>query len=271
MSNLRKLLTVAVAIAVIGGLAAFNATFSKGKVDASRVEASEERQEKLELAQAGTTDQGDAAAAEKTATPSKDTSAWPATAPDNFKLKFECSNGDFVLEINKSWAPLGVERFYEICKEGVYDDARFFRVVPGFVVQWGIPADPVLAAQWREATIKDDPVIQTNAPGTITFATSGKHARTTQVFINFGDNVQLDGMGFAPFGKVVEGMEVVKAINAQYREQPQQGLIQSKGNAYLKSEFPALDYIKSVSLITGDAAASKEAPAETPAPAETEQ
>ncbi len=116
-STTRKVVTVAVAIAVIGGLAAFNATFSKGKVDASRVEASAERQEKLKLAQAGTTDQAEAAPSEKPAAPAKDTSSWPATAPDKFKLKFECSNGDFVLEINKSWAPVGVERFYEICRK----------------------------------------------------------------------------------------------------------------------------------------------------------
>lgn len=255
MSNVRKLTTIAVAVAALGGLAAFNALFSQDKVDASRVEASAEREEALKLAQAETAEPAE----DTPAAPAADKSDWPTTAPDKFKLKFECSNGDFVLEIHKDWAPRGVERFYEICRDGVYDEARFFRVVPGFVVQWGIPADPNVAAQWREATIQDDPVVQTNAPGTISFATSGKNSRTTQVFINYGDNRQLDDMGFAPFGKVVEGMEVVKAINAKHREKPQQGLIQAQGNKYLKAAFPDLDYIKSVRLV------KEEGPAESPA------
>ena len=259
MSKLQRIATVALVLAVLGGLAAFNKFFTQEKVEASRIEASAEVEKKSELAQAGAPEA--AAPAEKpadaaTAAPAEDTSKWPATAPDVFKVKFECSNGDFVLEIHKDWAPIGVERFYEVCKEGVYNDARFFRVVPGFVVQWGIPGDPNIGAQWREANIKDDKVIKSNEPGTIVFATSGPNSRTTQLFINYGNNARLDGMGFAPFGKVVEGMDVVKAIYAQYGEEPNQGLIQSKGNAYLKSAFPKMDYIKTVRLVQDAPAAA---------------
>lgn len=253
MSKFQRLGTVALALAVLAGLAAFNKFTAPEKVDASRIEASAERAEKLQLAQADAAKEAPAKPADTApAAPAaavEDTSSWPAEAPDVFKVKFECSNGDFVVEIHKEWAPLGVERFYQICKEGVYNDARFFRVIPGFMVQWGIPGDPNLAAQWREAVIKDDPVIQTNSPGMISFATGGPNTRTTQVFINYGDNARLDGMGFAPFGKVVEGMDVVKAINAKHREDPNQGLIQRKGNEYLKASFPDLDYIKTVRLV----------------------
>lgn len=251
MLHMKKLATVGFALSVVAALAVGGKMLSLEKVDASRTEASAAMAERLQLAQADTAEAPAAPAEEaKPAVAVEDTSKWPTTAPDVFKLKFECSNGDFVLELHKDWAPLGVERFYEICKEGVYNDARFFRVVPGFMVQWGIPADPNLAAQWKEATIKDDPVIQTNSPGMISFATSGPHSRTTQVFINYGDNKRLDGMGFAPFGKVVEGMDVVKAINAQHGERPNQGMIQAKGNEYLKAAFPELDYVKTVRLLT---------------------
>ncbi|MBI1321078.1 MAG: hypothetical protein GC168_19310 [Candidatus Hydrogenedens sp.] len=247
--KMNNLLIVAALAAMIGGVTLINRTMNPGTVDAARMERADEVAERIQMAQAeaGT-----------------DASVWPTTAPDEFKVKFECSMGDFVLEIHKKWAPLGVERFYQILREGIYDDARFFRVVPDFVVQWGIPGDPALAAQWRDATIKDDPVIETNAPGTISFATSGVNSRTTQVFINFGDNANLDAMGFAPFGKVVEGMENVRAITPQYGQQPNQTMIQAKGNEYLKESFPNLDYIKRVTLVQ-DAAPAAEAPAEAPA------
>lgn len=269
MSKVQRIATVVVALAALAGLAGFNRIYATPKVSAERLESQQERAEDLKLAQAGETKEAATAApaAGDAAVKPEDTSAWPAAAPDVYRLKFECSNGDFVVEVTKKWAPLGAERFYQICKEGVYNDARFFRVVPGFVVQWGIPGDPNLAAQWKEATIKDDPVIQTNSAGTITFATSGPNSRTTQVFINFKNNTQLDGMGFAPFGKVVSGMEVVNAINAQYREQPNQGMIQAKGNAYLKSAYPKLDYIKTVRLVKEEASAPAEAKPEAAAAA----
>lgn len=165
------------------------------------------------------------------------------------KVEFICSNGTFVIELHEEWAPLGVKRFLELIDQDVFTDARFFRVVPNFVVQWGIPADPNLAAQWKNKRIKDDPVKTTNAKGTITFATSGPNSRTTQMFINFVDNSRLDGMGFSPFGKVIKGMDVVESIFAGYGQGPDQGQVQSRGNAYLKESFPKLDFIRRARIV----------------------
>jgi len=168
--------------------------------------------------------------------------------PDTFKVKFECTNGTFVCEFYKDWAPQGVGRMYELVKSGALDQARFFRVVPNFIVQFGIPGDPQVAAKWRSANIPDDPVTHGNARGTVTFAMAGPNTRTSQLFINLVDNARLDSMGFAAIGKVIEGMEVVDAINPEYGELPDQGRIQRVGNAYLEKEFPRLDYIKSATL-----------------------
>lgn len=181
--------------------------------------------------------------------PKKEDAMWPEEAPDVFKVKFECTNGDFIVECNKEWAPLGAERFYTLVRESFFDDSGFFRVVPNFVVQFGLAADPAITAKWQSQRLKDDPVTQSNLPGYITFATSGPNTRTTQLFINTGSNARLDGMGFAPFGKVIEGMEVVQKINAEYGERPQQGLITREGTAYLRKNFPNLDFIKSVTLV----------------------
>ncbi len=171
-------------------------------------------------------------------------------APDQFKVKFETSAGDFVVEVNRKWAPIGADHFYKAVKADFYKDCRFFRVVPNFMVQWGINGDPAIQAKWRDATIKDEPTVASNQRGYITYAKSGApNSRTTQLFINFKDNSFLDGQGFAPFGRVVEGMEVVDKINAKYGERPNQGAIQAEGNAYLKKNFPDLDYIKSVELV----------------------
>lgn len=169
-------------------------------------------------------------------------------APATYRVIFETTKGKFVVEVNRDWAPLGADRFYNLVKNGFYNDAKFFRVVPNFVVQFGIPADPRVAAAWRTETFEDDPVKESNVKGTITFATAGANSRTTQVFINYADNSRLDRMGFAPFGKVVEGMDVVEAINAEYNERPNQGMIQAQGNAYLEREFPNLDGIKSARI-----------------------
>lgn len=168
------------------------------------------------------------------------------------KVKFECTCGDFVVEINEEWAPNGAARFLELVEMGFYNDARFFRVVTKprpFIIQFGIPGDPDLAAEWRNNTIQDDPVVQGNVEGTLTFATAGPNTRTTQLFINLADNNFLDGQGFSAFGKVVEGMENVRAICDTYGESPNQGHIQAKGNAYLEENFPELDYIKSASVL----------------------
>ncbi len=173
----------------------------------------------------------------------------PEKSPDAYKVKVDTSKGNFTIEVQRKWAPQGADRFYDLVKKEFYSDTRFFRVVPGFVVQWGINGDPEVQKKWRDATIKDDPVVASNAKGWITFATSGPDSRTTQLFINFKDNKFLDNMGFAPFGRVIEGMDVVEKINAEYGQTPDQGAIQSRGNEYLKSKFPPMDFIKSVRLV----------------------
>ena len=176
-------------------------------------------------------------------------------APPVYKAKFDTSKGSFVVEVHRDWAPNGADRFYNLVKNGYFNDARFFRVIEGFMVQFGINGDPKISAVWREANIKDDPVKQSNERGMITFATAGPDTRTTQVFINFGDNAGLDGQGFAPFGKVISGMDVVDSLFAGYGEGspsgrgPNQGIVQSLGNAYLDKAFPKLDYINKATIV----------------------
>ena len=172
-----------------------------------------------------------------------------AKAPATFKARFDTSKGAFVIEVHRDWAPLGADRFYNLVRNGFYDDIRFFRVVPNFMVQFGINGTPPVQAIWRNQAIKDDPVTQSNKRGYVTFATKGPNTRTTQVFINFKDNAFLDSMGFAPFGEVVEGLdEVADKINAEYRERPIQPKIENQGTAYLTAEFPRLDYVKKASV-----------------------
>jgi peptidyl-prolyl cis-trans isomerase A (cyclophilin A) len=170
------------------------------------------------------------------------------TAPATFRANFETSVGPFVVEVTRAWAPNGADRFYNLVKHGYFNGARFFRVIPNFMVQFGIHGDPKLNSVWRDANIPDDPVTQSNKRGFITFATRGPNTRTTQLFINYKDNAGLDAQGFAPFGQVVSGMDVVDKINAAHRETPDQGLIQSHGNAYLTKAFPTLDSIKSATI-----------------------
>ena len=172
-----------------------------------------------------------------------------AAVPETFRVKFETSCGDFVVEVQRKWAPKGADRFHELVTAGYYDECRFFRVVPDFVVQWGMNGDPAVYAKWKDNEITDDPVVQSNLSGFVTFATKGETTRTCQLFINTADNQRLDDLGFAPFGKVVEGMDVVKKINAEYGQKPNQLLIQEQGNEYLKSKFPNLDYIKKASVV----------------------
>ena len=178
------------------------------------------------------------------------------TAPAIFRARFTTTQGDFVIEINRSWAPRGADRFYNLVKNGFFDDASFFRVVPGFIVQFGIPAKPLVSSVWSNATIKDDPTKHSNLKGTLTFATAGPNLRTTQLFINLADNRNLDGMGFAPLGNVVQGMEVVKRLYGGYGEGapegrgPGQNLIRREGKAYLDKLFPKLDSIKTATIAT---------------------
>jgi peptidyl-prolyl cis-trans isomerase A (cyclophilin A) len=175
-------------------------------------------------------------------------------APATFKARFDTTKGAFVIEVTRAWAPKGADRFYNLVKNGFYDNARFFRVVSGFMVQFGINGDPGIMARWRGAQISDDPVSQSNTRGMITFAMAGPNTRTSQVFINFGDNSQLDKMGFAPFGRIVSGMNDVDSINAEYGEGaprgrgPDQSRIQNEGNAYLAKDFPRLDYIRKATI-----------------------
>ena len=175
-------------------------------------------------------------------------------APATYKVKFDTTKGVFVVEVTRAWAPRGADRFYNLVKNGFYDNVRFFRVISGFMVQFGINGDPAIMSQWRSAQIPDDPVTQSNTRGMITFATAGPNTRTSQVFINFADNARLDQSGFAPFGKVVSGMNFVDALNAEYGEGaprgrgPDQSRLQSEGNAYLAKDFPRMDYIKKATI-----------------------
>ncbi|KAL7574523.1 hypothetical protein ACA910_015879 [Epithemia clementina (nom. ined.)] len=157
------------------------------------------------------------------------------------------SYGRVIIETRPDWAPLGVAHFHELVKDGFYDQCRFFRVVPNFVVQFGIAADPAVQQKWRDkqrqVKLMDDPVERSNQRGTVTYATSGKNTRNTQLFINKGDNAYLDKEGFAPFAQVVEGMEYVDRINPKYREKPSQGKIQRRGNEYLNEEYPDLSFV----------------------------
>ncbi|MGO8764696.1 MAG: peptidylprolyl isomerase [Limisphaerales bacterium] len=184
-----------------------------------------------------------------------DPSKLTAKAPDTFQAVFDTTKGKFTITVTRSLAPNGADRFYNLVRSGFFKDIAFFRVIPGFMCQFGIHGDPAVSAKWRDAAITDDPVKGSNTRGTITFATAGPNTRTTQLFINFGDNTSLDGQGFAPFGKVTTGMDVVDKINGEYGEGapggsgPSQGQIQMEGNAYLKQSFPNLDYIKSATIV----------------------
>jgi peptidyl-prolyl cis-trans isomerase A (cyclophilin A) len=177
----------------------------------------------------------------------KNPAALKDVAPAEFRAAFDTSAGPFVVLVHRSWAPKGADRFYNLVKYGFFDNCRFFRVLPNFMAQFGINGDPAIQARWRNVNLQDDPVTQSNRRGTITFATAGPNSRTTQVFINFKNNAGLDG-GFAPFGEVVSGMEAVDKINAEYKEQPEQELIQRQGNAYLTKQFPRLDYVKKATI-----------------------
>ena len=169
-------------------------------------------------------------------------------APDTFKVRFDASVGPFVVEVHRAWAPNAADHFYTLVKNNFYNEARFFRVVPNFMVQFGIAGDPAVQAKYR-TSIKDDPVKESNKKGYVTFAqTSAPNSRSTQIFINFKDNAFLDSQRFAPFGQVVSGMENVEKITSQYGEKPNQGSIQSDGNKYLNAEFPKLDYVKTASI-----------------------
>ena len=173
-------------------------------------------------------------------------------APANFKVRLETSKGPIVIELHRDWSPNGVDRFHQLVQEGYYDDVRFFRVVPGFVVQFGMHGDPATNAKWVAQPLTDDPVKQSNRRGTVTFAKTGMpNSRTTQLFINLQDNSMLDPQGFAPIGEVVEGMSVIERFYSGYADQPtgRQGEIAAEGNAYLNRTFPKLDFVKTAKVV----------------------
>lgn len=185
----------------------------------------------------------------------KNPAALNEKAPATFNVNFDTSAGSFVVTVHRDWAPAGADRFYNLVKSGFYNNVRFFRAIPNFMVQFGIHGDPEVSTAWRTARLPVDKVTQSNKRGFITYAMGGSpDTRTTQVFINFRDNTNLDALGFAPFGEVTSGMDVVDKIFTGYGEGaprgegPEQGRIQSEGNAYLMKSFPKLDYIKSATI-----------------------
>ena len=238
-----KFATFGVVVLIIAGLVVFN-QYQPSRVAPAEAEAAEKAKEDVAKAD-GEEARLIAQAEEK-----------KGAEEGAFQVKFECTNGDFTVEVYPKWAPLGAARFKEAVEAGVYNDAAFFRVLPGFVVQFGIPGTPAEAAKWDKANIKDDKVIESNKKGTLTFATAGPNTRTTQLFINLGDNTNLDSMGFAPFGKVIEGMAVVEKICSDYQQDPDQGRIKDEGNAYLKASFPKMDYIKKATIVAAAAPAA---------------
>jgi peptidyl-prolyl cis-trans isomerase A (cyclophilin A) len=184
----------------------------------------------------------------------KNPASFTEKAPETFKAKFETSKGPFVITVHRAWAPIGADRFYNLVKAGFYDDVRFFRVLDDFMAQVGMNGNPEVQAAWDRSKLKDDPVTQSNKRGFVSFATAGPGTRTTQIFINFRDNSSLDRSGFAPFGEVTSGMDVVDKLYSGYGEGaprgrgPDQTAVRTEGNAYLTKSFPKLDYIKTATI-----------------------
>ena len=177
------------------------------------------------------------------------------TAPEVFRARFETSAGDVLIEVHREWAPLGADRFFNLVKAGFYDDTRIYRVLQGFMAQFGLSGDPYVNAAWKSQYIVDDPVLQTNSRGRVAFAKGGVHTRTVEVFISFKDNPALDDDGFAPFGEVIEGMDVVDSFHAAYGDGPPRGdgpyaaMAQARGNEYLDDEFPELTRIVRATIV----------------------
>lgn len=187
----------------------------------------------------------------------KNTAGTSGPAPDTYRVQLQTTKGDAVILVHRDWSPRGADRFYQLTKAGFYNGDAFFRVLPGFVVQWGINGNPSVNARWTQNTIPDDPPKVSNKPGTVVFAKTGQpDSRTTQVFINLRDNsAALDPQGFTPFGEVVQGMDVIQELYGGYGDGPPRGSgpsqsqIEDQGNAYLKAQFPKLDYIKSARIL----------------------
>jgi len=191
-----------------------------------------------------------------------DPSALAETAADVYRARFETTKGTFVVEVHRDWAPLGADRFFNLVKNGFYDGTRFFRVRPGFMAQFGLHGNPDIQSAWQRAFLRDDPVRQKNLRGFVSFTTEGRpQSRFTQIFINYGDNSRLDLDGFAPFGQVVSGMDVVDKLFAPPdQQQPDQRRILREGNEYLQKEFPQLDFVKKASIVAAPAAPARRRP-----------
>ncbi len=179
------------------------------------------------------------------------------TAPDEYRVTLETSEGDVVIQVYRDWAPLGADRFYSLARGGFYDDARIYRVLPGFMAQFGLHADPYVNQVWKKEFLVDDPVVESNTRGRVAFAKGGRHTRTTEVFISYKDNSALDEEGFAPFGEVIEGMDIVDSFFGEYGDGPPRGdgpyqaMAQARGNEYLDADFPELTRILSVTVTPG--------------------
>lgn len=241
MNAFKRVATVAIALVFASGIAQA-ATEDKQTKSSAKTTASGALTEKS----------GEKANTKKLLEPSKLT----AKAPEVFAARFETSKGPFVVEVHRAWSPNGADRFYNLVSNGFFDDARFFRVISGFMAQFGINGDPAVNAAWQPAVIPDDPVAQSNTRGMVSFAMRGPGTRTTQLFINYADaNARLDSMRFSPFGKVTEGMEVVDSLYSGYGEGapsgagPAQARLQKEGNAYLTADFPRLDFIKTARIV----------------------
>ena len=178
-------------------------------------------------------------------------------APETFRVRFETTKGEFLVEVNRSWAPNGADRFYNLVKNGYYHGVYFYRVMAGFMAQFGTHGEPQVQVRWKDATIDDDPVLESNTRGTLTYAkTNRRNSRTTQLFINYRDNSRLDADGFAPIGRVIEGMEVVDQLHAGYGDTADQGgngpdtrHMSFEGNKYLEENFPDMDHVVSATLV----------------------
>ncbi len=202
-------------------------------------------------------------AAKKPAAPVRnllEPSTLKATAPAVYKAKFTTTQGDFVVQVTRAWAPIGADRFYNLVRGKFFDGAPFFRVIPGFMAQFGLNTNPAVSRAWNTQNLMDEPVKQSNKRGFITYAKAGPNSRTTQVFINYGDNARLDADGFAPFGEVIEGMDVVEKFNSEYGDNPaSQGAIQQLGKPWLDKNMPKVDLTKTAVIV----------PLTPPAPAAT--
>lgn len=192
-------------------------------------------------------------AAKKSPAPARnllDPSTLKARAPESYKVKFVTTQGDIIIQVTRAWAPLGADRFYNLVRGKFFDGAPFFRVIPGFMAQFGISPDPKVSSVWMHQNITDDPVKQSNKRGFVTFAkTSMPNTRSTQVFINYGDNSRLDADGFAPFGEVIEGMEAADKFYNGYGGNPDQDALQQMGKAYILKNMPKVDLIKTATIV----------------------